>query len=65
MDNYPCFFLKLPMYSFDFFCFIFRQVFGFLNLILWGGNCWFIYKETPFHKSANPPANVEGWPKPF
>lgn len=35
-------------------------VFGFLNLILWGGNCWFIYKETPFHKSANPPANVEG-----
>uniref|UniRef100_A0A673CPC7 Synaptophysin-like 2b n=1 Tax=Sphaeramia orbicularis TaxID=375764 RepID=A0A673CPC7_9TELE len=28
-------------------------IFGFLNLILWGGNCWFIYKETPFHKSAN------------
>ncbi|TDH10608.1 hypothetical protein EPR50_G00077470 [Perca flavescens] len=35
-------------------------IFGFLNLILWGGNCWFIYKETPFHKSANPPAHVEG-----
>lgn len=35
-------------------------IFGFLNLILWGGNCWFIYKETPFHKSANQPANVEG-----
>ncbi|XP_026224800.1 synaptophysin-like protein 2b [Anabas testudineus] len=34
--------------------------FGFLNLILWGGNCWFIYKETPFHKSANQPADVEG-----
>lgn len=27
-------------------------VFGFLNLILWGGNCWFIYKETSFHKSG-------------
>ncbi|XP_076598317.1 synaptophysin-like protein 2b [Chaetodon auriga] len=35
-------------------------IFGFLNLILWGGNCWFIYKETPFHKSAAPPADVEG-----
>ncbi|KAA8591159.1 hypothetical protein FQN60_002102, partial [Etheostoma spectabile] len=35
-------------------------IFGFLNLILWGGNCWFIYKETPFHKTANPPADVEG-----
>ncbi|KAM4563844.1 synaptophysin-like protein 2b [Odontesthes bonariensis] len=35
-------------------------IFGFLNLILWGGNCWFIYKETPLHKSANQPANVEG-----
>lgn len=36
------------------------QIFGFLNLILWGGNCWFIYKETPLHKSANQPADVEG-----
>ncbi|XP_029911717.1 synaptophysin-like protein 2b [Myripristis murdjan] len=35
-------------------------IFGFLNLILWSGNCWFIYKETPFHKSASPPADVEG-----
>ncbi|KAJ8257992.1 hypothetical protein GJAV_G00191940 [Gymnothorax javanicus] len=34
-------------------------IFGFLNLILWGGNCWFIYKETPFHKPANPPATAE------
>ncbi|XP_029013071.1 synaptophysin-like protein 2b [Betta splendens] len=34
-------------------------IFGFLNLILWGGNCWFIYKETPFHKSSNQPAGVE------
>uniref|UniRef100_A0A8C6TIR1 Synaptophysin-like 2b n=1 Tax=Neogobius melanostomus TaxID=47308 RepID=A0A8C6TIR1_9GOBI len=35
-------------------------VFGFLNLILWGGNCWFIFKETSFHKEPIPPANVEG-----
>ncbi|XP_069545045.1 synaptophysin-like protein 2b [Brachyistius frenatus] len=35
-------------------------IFGFLNLILWGGNCWFIYKETPFHKSANQPADEMG-----
>ncbi|XP_060913115.1 synaptophysin-like protein 2b [Labrus mixtus] len=35
-------------------------IFGFLNLILWSGNCWFIYKETPFHKSANQPTDVEG-----
>ncbi|KAI1893174.1 hypothetical protein AGOR_G00141190 [Albula goreensis] len=34
-------------------------IFGFLNLILWGGNCWFIFKETPFHKPANPPAAAE------
>uniref|UniRef100_A0A1A7XSC8 Synaptophysin-like 2b n=1 Tax=Iconisemion striatum TaxID=60296 RepID=A0A1A7XSC8_9TELE len=39
-------------------------VFGFLNLILWAGNCWFIYKETHFHKSANQPANVEGGAPP-
>ncbi|XP_029292383.1 synaptophysin-like protein 2b isoform X1 [Cottoperca gobio] len=35
-------------------------IFGFLNLILWSGNCWFIYKETPFHKSADQPADAEG-----
>ncbi|XP_034549285.1 synaptophysin-like protein 2a [Notolabrus celidotus] len=41
-------------------------IFGFLNLILWGGNCWFIYKETPFHKDPNPPATMEegGAPEP-
>ncbi|XP_008294321.1 synaptophysin-like protein 2b isoform X2 [Stegastes partitus] len=39
-------------------------IFGFLNLILWGGNCWFIYKETPFHKSANQPADAEGGVRP-
>ncbi|XP_044065569.1 synaptophysin-like protein 2b [Siniperca chuatsi] len=39
-------------------------IFGFLNLILWGGNCWFIYKETPFHKSADQPADAEGGVRP-
>ncbi|XP_048859028.1 synaptophysin-like protein 2b [Brienomyrus brachyistius] len=41
-------------------------IFGFLNLILWGGNCWFIYKDTPFHKAANAPAEDEerGTPPP-
>ncbi|XP_062842471.1 synaptophysin-like protein 2a [Trichomycterus rosablanca] len=34
-------------------------IFGFLNLVLWAGNCWFIFKETPFHKPANPPPNLE------
>ncbi|XP_075996346.1 synaptophysin-like protein 2a [Genypterus blacodes] len=34
-------------------------IFGFLNLILWGGNCWFIYKETQFHKDPLPPATME------
>uniref|UniRef100_A0A671NT34 Synaptophysin-like protein 1 n=2 Tax=Sinocyclocheilus anshuiensis TaxID=1608454 RepID=A0A671NT34_9TELE len=33
-------------------------IFGFLNLILWRGNCWFLYKETPLHKSANQQAGA-------
>ncbi|KAL7884945.1 hypothetical protein AOLI_G00077150 [Acnodon oligacanthus] len=32
---------------------------GFLNLILWVGNCWFIFKETPFHKSSVPSATQQ------
>lgn len=39
-------------------------IFGFLNLILWVGNCWFIYKETPFHKSANQPTDAEAGVRP-
>lgn len=42
--------------------------FGFLNLILWAGNCWFVFKETPFHKPTAPPAgNPEAGeqPQPF
>lgn len=38
---------------------LFLQIFGFLNLILWASNCWFIFKETPFHKDPNPPATME------
>ncbi|XP_053725372.1 synaptophysin-like protein 2a [Synchiropus splendidus] len=34
-------------------------IFGFLNLILWAGNCWFIYKETSFHKDPTPPGGME------
>ncbi|TRY94878.1 hypothetical protein DNTS_032979 [Danionella cerebrum] len=34
-------------------------LFGFLNLILWAGNCWFIYKETSFHKPQIPAATAE------
>ncbi|XP_062996759.1 synaptophysin-like protein 1 [Elgaria multicarinata webbii] len=30
-------------------------VIGFLNLILWAGNAWFVYKETSLH---TPPANA-------
>ncbi|XP_074050046.1 synaptophysin-like protein 1 [Macrotis lagotis] len=28
-------------------------IFGFLNLILWGGNAWFVYKETSLHHQSN------------
>uniref|UniRef100_A0A673N4W0 Synaptophysin-like 2b n=1 Tax=Sinocyclocheilus rhinocerous TaxID=307959 RepID=A0A673N4W0_9TELE len=35
-----------------------NDIFGFLNLILWGGTCWFLYKETPLHKSANQQAGA-------
>ncbi|XP_061688629.1 synaptophysin-like protein 2a isoform X3 [Syngnathoides biaculeatus] len=34
-------------------------IFGFFNLILWSGNCWFICKETLFHKDPSPPATME------
>ncbi|XP_072509179.1 synaptophysin-like protein 1 isoform X2 [Notamacropus eugenii] len=28
-------------------------IFGFLNMILWGGNAWFVYKETSLHSQSN------------
>ncbi|XP_068394209.1 synaptophysin-like protein 2 [Eschrichtius robustus] len=24
-------------------------LFGFINFFLWAGNCWFVFKETPWH----------------
>lgn len=40
-------------------------VFGFLNLILWGGNSWFIYKETSFHAEPQPTQEIpENAPPP-
>ncbi|KAK2513761.1 hypothetical protein Q9966_016036 [Columba livia] len=30
-------------------------IFGFLNLLLWVGSSWFVYKETEFHRPAPPP----------
>uniref|UniRef100_A0A8C2YPM8 Synaptophysin like 1 n=2 Tax=Chinchilla lanigera TaxID=34839 RepID=A0A8C2YPM8_CHILA len=32
-------------------------IFGFLNMILWGGNAWFVYKETSLHSPSNPSAS--------
>ncbi|XP_067420097.1 synaptophysin-like protein 1 [Emydura macquarii macquarii] len=28
-------------------------VFGLLNMVLWGGNAWFVYKETSLHNPSN------------
>lgn len=46
------------------------QAFGFINLVLWAGNLWFIYRETgiiadsvlappPLQKPAAPDAHVK------
>lgn len=32
-------------------------IFGFLNMILWGGNAWFVYKETSLHSPSNTSAS--------
>ncbi|KAM5236056.1 synaptophysin-like protein 1 isoform 2-T2 [Ctenodactylus gundi] len=32
-------------------------IFGFLNMILWGGNAWFVYKETSLHRPSNAAAS--------
>ncbi|XP_037384671.1 LOW QUALITY PROTEIN: synaptophysin-like protein 1 [Talpa occidentalis] len=41
-------------------------IFGFLNMILWGGNAWFVYKETNLHSPSNTSAchNQGGNPPP-
>ena len=30
------------------------QLFGFINFLLWAGNCWFVLKETSWHAPAAP-----------
>ncbi|XP_038637320.1 synaptophysin-like protein 1 [Scyliorhinus canicula] len=35
-------------------------VFGFLNMILWCGNAWFVYKETSWHAPPEPPKQDPG-----
>jgi hypothetical protein len=32
-------------------------IFGFGNILLWGASCWFVYKETGFHKEPNADEN--------
>lgn len=32
-------------------------IFGFLNMILWGGNAWFVYKETNLHSPSSAAAS--------
>lgn len=29
--------------------------FAFLSFIVWVGNVWFVYKETPYHDDGTPP----------
>ncbi|XP_048781918.1 LOW QUALITY PROTEIN: synaptophysin-like protein 2 [Lagopus muta] len=29
-------------------------LFGFINFLLWAGNCWFVFKETTWHTKAEP-----------
>lgn len=31
------------------------QAFGFIDLVLWAGNLWFVFKETSFFGGAPPP----------
>lgn len=33
-------------------------VFGFLNLVLWAGSSWFVYKETDLHRPTPTPQNA-------
>ena len=39
-------------------------IFGFLNMILWGGNAWYVYKETSFHSPSNTSTSQGGIPPP-
>lgn len=48
---------RLPCGTFSLFLcplpFPLLQLFGFLNFLLWAGNCWFVLRETPW---LQPPA---------
>uniref|UniRef100_A0A8B9V6D4 Synaptophysin like 1 n=1 Tax=Anas zonorhyncha TaxID=75864 RepID=A0A8B9V6D4_9AVES len=35
-------------------------VFGLLNMVLWGGNIWFVYKDTNLHNQSNKISQVVG-----
>ncbi|XP_054845156.1 synaptophysin-like protein 1 isoform X2 [Eublepharis macularius] len=37
-------------------------VFGLVNMILWGGNAWFVHKETSLHKPSNNSPNSGLYP---
>ena len=39
------------------------QVFGFLNLVLWGGNVWFTFKESGFGGPGGRPPPGGGIPE--
>lgn len=36
------------------------QVFGLLNMVLWGGNIWFVYKDTNLHSRLIRGSQVPG-----
>lgn len=40
-------------------------IFGFLNMLVWGGNLWFLYKETPWFnsRSEGTPQGTGGLPE--
>ncbi|XP_034304911.2 synaptoporin isoform X2 [Magallana gigas] len=40
-------------------------IFGFLNMLVWGGNLWFLYKETPWfqNRSEGTPQGTGGLPE--
>lgn len=45
-----------------------HQVFGFLNMFIWAGNAWFVYKETRWHSkkfSSQPGPGRQQVPAPI
>lgn len=51
------------------FAFCFFQAFGFINLVLWTGNLWFVFKETgiiaPFMRPPPPPQEKPAAPDAY